>query len=139
MRSDVHSSRTRCPRIEVDHMADSTQDRWLLPRRQTEYPAWDVLGEARLHGRREATFLTLAAIFLVTTASLVVLGASRVVDPSEVLASIAPDRALPIAMQIPLGVLPFALGSPALPLVGELYGRRRATVLAGIGLVAMLG
>ncbi|MGH2898564.1 MAG: hypothetical protein ACRDMZ_07805, partial [Solirubrobacteraceae bacterium] len=89
-------------------MADSTQDRWLLPRRQTEYPAWDVLGEARLHGRREATFLALAAIFLVTTASLVVLGASRVVDPSEVLASVAPDRAFPIAMQIPLGVLPFA-------------------------------
>jgi uncharacterized PurR-regulated membrane protein YhhQ (DUF165 family) len=120
-------------------MADSTQDRWLLPRRQTEYPAWDVLGEARLHGRREATFLALAAIFLVTTASLVVLGASRVVDPSEVLASVAPDRAFPIAMQIPLGVLPFALGCLALTLVGELYGRRRATVLAGIGLVAMLG
>jgi uncharacterized PurR-regulated membrane protein YhhQ (DUF165 family) len=120
-------------------MADSTQDRWLLPRRQTEYPAWDVLGEARLHGRREATFLALAAIFLVTTASLVVLGASRIVDPSEVLASVAPDRAFPIAMQIPFGVLPFALGCLALTLVGELYGRRRATVLAGIGLVAMLG
>ena len=120
-------------------MADSTQDRWLLPRRQTEYPAWDVLGEARLHGRREATFLALAAIFLVTTASLVVLGASRIVDPSEVLASVAPDRAFPIAMQIPFGVLPFALGCLALTLVGELYGRRRATVIAGIGLVAMLG
>jgi uncharacterized PurR-regulated membrane protein YhhQ (DUF165 family) len=120
-------------------MADSTQDRWLLPRRQTEYPAWDVLGEARLHGRREATFLALAAIFLVTTASLAVLGASRIVDPSEVLASVAPDRAFPIAMQIPFGVLPFALGCLALTLVGELYGRRRATVLAVIGLVSMLG
>ena len=120
-------------------MADSTQDRWLLPRRQTEYPAWDVLGEARLHGRREATFLTLAAIFLVTIASLAVLGTSRIVDPSELLASVAPDRAFPIAMQIPFGVLPFALGCLALTLVGELYGRRRATVLAGIGLVAMLG
>ena len=41
--------------------------------------------------------------------------------------------------QIPFGVLPFALGCLALTLVGELYGRRRATVLAGIGLVAMLG
>jgi uncharacterized PurR-regulated membrane protein YhhQ (DUF165 family) len=119
-------------------MADSIHDRWLLPRRQTEYPAWDVIGEARLHGRREATFLALAAIFLVTTASLAVLGTSRIVDPSDALASVAPDRAFPIAMQIPFGVLPFALGCLALTLVAELYGRRRATVLAGIGLVAML-
>lgn len=119
-------------------MADSTQDRWLLPRRQTEYPAWDVIGEARLHGRREATFLALAAIFLVTTAALAVLGTSRIVDPSDVLAAVAPDRAFPIAMQVPFGVLPLALGCLALTLVAELYGRRRATVLAGIGLVAML-
>lgn len=119
-------------------MDDSDQDRWLLPRHQTEYPAWDVISEERLHGRREATFLVLAAIFLVAAAALVVLGASRIVDPSTVLAGVAPDREFPIEMQIPFGVLPFALGCLALTLVCELYGRRRAAVLAGIGLMAML-
>src|SRR5262245_25101261 len=117
-------------------MAEPYRDRWLLPRRQTEYPAWDVLAEARVHGRREATFLVLAAIFLVTAASLVVIGASRVIDPSALLAEIAPDRELPFAIQVPLGVLPFALGCLALTLVCELYGRRRAAVLVGIGLIA---
>jgi uncharacterized PurR-regulated membrane protein YhhQ (DUF165 family) len=119
-------------------MDDSDQDRWLLPRRQTEYPAWDVISEERLHGRREATFLTLATIFLMASSLLVVLGASRIVDPSAVLAQVVPDLAFPIEMQIPFGVLPFALGCVALTLVCELYGRRRAAVLAGIGLVAML-
>jgi uncharacterized PurR-regulated membrane protein YhhQ (DUF165 family) len=117
---------------------DSHQDRWLLPRRQTEFPAWEVIAEERLHGRREATFLVLAAIFLVTAASLVVLGTSRIIDPSTVLAQVAPNVELPIAMQVPFGVLPFALGGLALTLVCELYGRRRAAVLAGIGLLALV-
>jgi len=112
------------------------QDRWLSPRRQTEYPAWDLVAEDKLHGRREATFLVLAASFLVTTAVVVVLGTSRTVDPAPVLAAALPDLALPIAMQIPFGVVPFALGVVALALVCELYGRRRAAALVATGLVA---
>lgn len=119
-------------------MADSHRDRWLHPRQQTEYPALGRVAEHRLHGRREATFLVLAAVFLVTVASLIVLGTSRTIDPSSVLAVFRPDLALPIAMRIPLGVLPFALGCMALTLVCELYGRRRAAALVGSGLIAAL-
>src|SRR5829696_3922156 len=43
---------------------NSYDDRWLLPRRQTDYPSWDQLPEATVHGRREATYLVLAATFL---------------------------------------------------------------------------
>jgi uncharacterized PurR-regulated membrane protein YhhQ (DUF165 family) len=123
----------------ISYMSSSTPDRWLLPRRQTEYPTRELVAEEKLHGRREATFLVLAAVFLVTAAALVVLGTSRIVDPSVLLAELLPDRELPIAMQIPFGVLPFALGALALTLVCELYGRRRAMALFGIGLIATLG
>jgi uncharacterized PurR-regulated membrane protein YhhQ (DUF165 family) len=122
----------------ISYMSSSTPDRWLLPRRQTEYPTRELVAEEKLHGRREATFLVLAAVFLVTAAALVVLGTSRIVDPSALLAELLPDRELPIATQIPFGVLPFALGALALTLVCELYGRRRAMALFGIGLVATL-
>src|SRR6185503_11825115 len=122
----------------ISYMSSSNPDRWLLPRRQTEYPSRELVAEEKLHGRREATFLVLAAVFLVTAAALVVLGTTRVIDPSVVLAEVLPDRELPIAMQIPFGVLPFALGALALTLVCELYGRRRAFALVGIGLAAVL-
>lgn len=119
-------------------MSSSNPDRWLLPRRQTEYPTRELVAEEKLHGRREATFLVLAAVFLVTAAALVVLGTSRILDPSSLFAELVPDRELTIAMQIPFGVLPFALGALALTLVCELYGRRRAMALLGIGLGATL-
>jgi uncharacterized PurR-regulated membrane protein YhhQ (DUF165 family) len=115
------------------------QDRWLLPRNQAEYPGRDLVAEETLHGRREATFLVLGAVFLVTTAALVVLGTSRVIDPSVILAALTPDVALPFAMLIPFGVIPFALGGLALTLVGELYGRRRAGALVAVGLLATIG
>ena len=41
-------------------------------------------------------------------------------------------------MLLPLGVTPFALGLFAVTLTCELYGRRRATVLVWVGLVASL-
>jgi uncharacterized PurR-regulated membrane protein YhhQ (DUF165 family) len=119
-------------------MSTSHEDRWLLPRQQAEYPAWDFLPEETLHGRREATFLVLGAAFLVTTTSLVVLGTSRVIDPTPTLAALLPDLALPFAMQIPFGVLPFALGGLALSLVCELYSRRRAAALVVTGLLACI-
>jgi uncharacterized PurR-regulated membrane protein YhhQ (DUF165 family) len=118
----------------------SHDDRWLLPRRQTEYPARDLLPEEMLHGRREATFLTLAAIFLVTTAALLVLGTSRIIeiDPSVLLARIAPGVELRFALLLPLGVIPFSASFIASALVCELLGRRRANVLVWIGLLASM-
>jgi uncharacterized PurR-regulated membrane protein YhhQ (DUF165 family) len=119
-------------------MTNSSTDRWLLPRRQTEYPGRDVVPEARLHGRREATFLVLAALFLVATSALVVLGTSRVVDVSALVASLGLDVELPLAMLVPLGVVPFAVSFVASALVCQLFGRRRAAVLVGVGLFASL-
>jgi uncharacterized PurR-regulated membrane protein YhhQ (DUF165 family) len=116
-------------------MSTLHEDRWLLPRHQAEYPSWRLVAEETLHGRREATFLVLAAVFLLTTTLLIVLGTSRVLDPSPVLAEALPDIELPIAMRIPFGVLPFAPGGLALVLICELYGRRRAGALVGIGLL----
>ena len=119
-------------------MPTSHEDRWLLPRRQTEYPARELVAEETLHGRREATFLVLAAVFVVATTALVVLGTSRILDPAPLLAAAVPDVELPIAVQIPFGVLPFALGGLALALVCELYRRRRAAALVAIGVIVSL-
>jgi len=112
------------------------EDRWLLPGRQ--YPSWDPVPEDRLHARREATFLLLAAGFLVTIATLAVFGTSRTIDPAPLVAAALPELALPVAMRIPFGVLPFAFGGLALTLVCELYGSRRAAALVATGLVAGL-
>src|SRR5262245_25949257 len=101
----------------------SGRDRWLLPRQQTEYPARALLPEALLHGRREATFLVLAALFFVATTALITLGMTREVDLSALLASISPSIEVPTALLVPLGALPFALALIANALVCELLGR----------------
>jgi uncharacterized PurR-regulated membrane protein YhhQ (DUF165 family) len=116
---------------------NSCDDRWLLPRRQTEYPARDRLPEETLHGRREATFLALAATFLVATAALIVLGTSRVVDVPALLARNGAGE-LPVALLVPLGAVPFAASFVASALACELFGRRRASALVWAGLVASL-
>jgi len=116
----------------------STNSHWLLPRQQTEYPARDLLPEATLHGRREATFLVLAALFFVATTALFTLGTSRVIDVSALIASVAPGLDLPTEVLVPLGALPFALSLVASALVCELFGRRRASALVSAGLVAAL-
>jgi uncharacterized PurR-regulated membrane protein YhhQ (DUF165 family) len=115
-------------------MPTQPQDRWLLPRQQTDYPTRDFLPEATLHGRREATYLVLAAMFLVTTATLIVFEPSRMIDVAKLLPAIE----LPTAMVIPVGVIPFALSFVAITLVFELYGRRRATAVVWVGLFASL-
>lgn len=112
----------------------SSDDRWLLPRHQTEYPGRDLLHEATLHGRREATFLALAAIFLVATTALLVLGTSRVIDLGALIAVVAPELELPTALVVPLGAIAFAPSFIAAALVCELFGRRRAGALVSIGL-----
>jgi uncharacterized PurR-regulated membrane protein YhhQ (DUF165 family) len=119
-------------------MSSLPPDRWLSPRRQTEYPTRDLVAEETLHGRREATFLVLAAIVLVTTSFATVLGTGRMIALSPVLAAIVPDLDVPLALQLPFGVLPFALGALAVALVCELYGRRRAVALVAVSVVATL-
>ncbi|HEU4615163.1 MAG TPA: VUT family protein [Kofleriaceae bacterium] len=117
-------------------MSTNSEDRWLLPRRQTEYPARDLLPEAQLHGRRELTFLSLAALHLVAITAFMVFGASRAIDVSGVVARVAPGYAAPVALVVPLGVLPFAASFIASALTCELFGRRRASALVWVGHVA---
>jgi uncharacterized PurR-regulated membrane protein YhhQ (DUF165 family) len=119
-------------------MTYSNQDRWLLPRRQTEYPGRDLLPEETLHGRREGTFLVLAAMFFIATAALLLLGTSRMIDASALLARFVPSVHLPIALLVPLAVIPFALSFVASAMTYDLFGRRRATLLLWIGLLASL-
>lgn len=98
----------------------------------------DLVAEATLHGRRETTYLVLAAMVFVAMASLILFEPSRVIDVSAVF----PDLHLPIAALVPVGVLPFALSFVAIILICELYGSRRATALVWVGLlatVALLG
>jgi uncharacterized PurR-regulated membrane protein YhhQ (DUF165 family) len=142
----------RCCGIEENSEPMSTNspdDRWLLPRRQTEYPARDVLPEATVHGRREATFLALAALFLVTTATLIVLGTSRVIDANALVAGVlrafdgsnadaSTSGVLPVALLAPLGALPFAVSFVASSIACELFGRRRVGALVWTGLFASL-
>jgi uncharacterized PurR-regulated membrane protein YhhQ (DUF165 family) len=111
-------------------------DRWLLPRQQTEYPARDLIGEATIHARRETTFLALASIFLVTTTAMALLGASRVLDVNALAASLAPDLDLGTRLALPFGMLPAAFGFLAVQLACELYGPRRASSLVWAGMFA---
>src|SRR5262245_37301649 len=112
-------------------MSAPDADRWLLPRQQTEYPTRDLLPEAKLHGRREATFLVLATVFIASLAALVT-SPARELDLSVVL----PDVDLPVSMRVAIGVIPAALGFAAVALVCELFGRRRAAALVGAGALA---
>jgi hypothetical protein len=116
----------------------SNHDRWLLPRHQTEYPGRDLLPEATLHARREGTFLVLTAMFFVATAALILLGTSRMIDASALLARIAPSLHVPIALVVPLAVIPFAVSFIASAMTFDLFGGRRATRLMLIGLIASL-
>lgn len=119
-------------------MSTHSFDRWLLPRHQTEYPGRDVLHEATLHGRREATFLALAAIFLVATSAMIVLGTSRVIDLGVLIGLHAPSIEVPTALLLPLGVIAFAPSFIAGALVCELFGRRRASALVSVGFAASI-
>jgi uncharacterized PurR-regulated membrane protein YhhQ (DUF165 family) len=113
---------------------NALEDPWLLPTHQDDYPTLEVLPESRLHGRREGTFLALVALFLAATITLPLIGTSRVID----LALLVPELELPVALHFPLGIIAVPLGFLAINLVGELYGRRRATALVWIGLAVTL-
>jgi uncharacterized PurR-regulated membrane protein YhhQ (DUF165 family) len=110
----------------------STEARWLLPRQQTEYPTKDLVSEAVLHGRREATFLVLTTLVILAIASLLAFGI--LIDPGT-------WWQLPIELRIPLGALPGPLGLAALMLACDLYGRRATTLVwaAMLAAAAMAG
>lgn len=119
-------------------LATNSRERWLLPRSQTEYPARPVLDEATIHGRREMTFLVLAAMFLLGTCALIAFGTSRVVDLSSLLAGFGLELDLAFALLLPLGAIAFAATFIAIALASHLLGRRRAIALLWVGLAACL-
>lgn len=109
------------------------RDRWLLPRRQTEYPTWDLISEEQLHARREATFLAFASIAVAVITASVLLGAAAAIDLSALLE--APLDA-PVTLVVPAGLVPAALALVPIMLACELYGRRRASALVWAGMFA---
>jgi uncharacterized PurR-regulated membrane protein YhhQ (DUF165 family) len=119
-------------------MSATSQDRWLLPRRQTEYPARDLVSEATLHARRETTFLVLGTMCLVAIAAMLLSGTARIIDVGATIEGVFPDVALPTALYLPLGVVPGVLSVIAVMLACELYGRRRAGGLVWAGVIAAL-
>ncbi|MGE0872427.1 MAG: VUT family protein [Kofleriaceae bacterium] len=114
-------------------------DPWLAPTRQREFPLRDVLAVERLHGRREASFLLLATLFVGATVAMVMLGAGRVLDLGGVVARFAPSLELPIPLEVPVGALAFPMTLFAAALVRELYGSRRSTMLVIAGAIAVVG
>ena len=120
----------------------STSDRWLLPSRQREFPLREVLSPARLHGRREGTFLVLAGTFLIVTAAMIVLQAGgQAAGMIDVTSSIAAwtGQELPEAMLLPIGVLAFPLSFVMVALICDRYGVRRARALVMFGGFASFG
>ena len=113
----------------------SANDRWLLPRQQTELPSRALLPETVVHRRREGTFLVLTAMVFVSMTAMLLLGASRAVDLAVIVGRIAPDVVLPKPMLLPIGALPFAVSLIALGLAVELFGRRRASTLLFVSAV----
>jgi uncharacterized PurR-regulated membrane protein YhhQ (DUF165 family) len=113
------------------------EDRWLLPSRQTEIPGRDLLAATSLHGRREGTFMVLAALFLIATVGLPLWFASQtVVDLRELpldLSSVGLS-----STELSVGVLLFPLAVIVGQLVCELYGSRRAGMLVLVGTIASL-
>ena len=80
--------------------------------------------DAKLHERRERVFLLLAGIFLAAMAMLNIIGITRFVHIG------------PLALAV--GVLPYPLTFLCTDLIGELYGRRRATFVVWVGLLVNL-
>lgn len=117
-------------------MSTSSHDRWLLPRRQTEFPLRDLLPEETLHARREATFLVLAMLAVLPAAVLVLVGARQVIDVSALLTRVGIES--PAALRLPLGVVPFAVSLVAVALARDLFGARRAAALVWAGTASVI-
>jgi hypothetical protein len=114
-----------------------TSDTWMLPNRQRELPFRETLSAARLHRRREATFLALAGMFLVATAAMFLLPASAI-DLAATLEQWT-GVAIAIDLELVLGVLALPVTLGMLVLVRELFGPARARALIVVGTIAALG
>lgn len=116
---------------------ESHDDPWLSPNRQAEFPTRSVLSAVKLHRRREKTFLVLAALVMLSTVALPLLGTGLLLDVNYMIDSAVPGLALPSA-ELAFGVLVMPLGMFAVSLVAELYGRRRAYAMAFVGFLTSL-
>jgi uncharacterized PurR-regulated membrane protein YhhQ (DUF165 family) len=88
-----------------------------------EVPPDDCV-DSGLHERRERVFLVLAAVFVGAMAMLNVIGITRFVHIG------------PLALAV--GVLPYPLTFLCTDVIGELYGRRRASWVVLVGLLINL-
>jgi uncharacterized integral membrane protein (TIGR00697 family) len=82
-----------------------------------------------LYARRERVFLILAGVFLGSMTMLNILGVSRFIDLSFTVFG------LQIPMTLAVGVLPYPVTFLCTDFIGELYGRRRATLVVWVGLL----
>ena len=82
-----------------------------------------------LYARRERVFLVLAGLFLGSMTMLNILGVSRFVDLSFTVL----DFRIPVVVAV--GVLPYPVTFLCTDFIGELYGRRRATLVVWVGLL----
>lgn len=102
-----------------------------LPSQQHDWPGLPRLSEARLHRRREGTFLVLAGLFLGTLAMLNILGITRFIDLSFTIPLIGVTVPMPLAV----GALPYPITFLCTDFISELYGRRRAAAVVWVGLL----
>ena len=82
-----------------------------------------------LHARRERVFLVLAGLFLGSMTMLNILGVSRFLDASFTWFGVE------IPLVLAVGVLPYPITFLCTDFISELYGRRRANWVVGVGLL----
>lgn len=87
---------------------------------------------SELHARRERVYMILAGLFISSMTMLNILGVSRFIDLSF---SIGP---LFIPMTLPVGVLPYPLTFLCTDFISEIYGKKRANTLVGVGFLVNL-
>ena len=105
-----------------------------LPSEQWGYDDLPELSEFQLHQRREGLFLLLAGLFLGTLAMLNILGITRFIDLSFTI----PGLDVTVPMTLAVGVLPYPITFLCTDFISELYGRRRANQVVGVGFVLNL-
>ncbi|MCE2437266.1 MAG: VUT family protein, partial [Pseudomonadales bacterium] len=92
----------------------------------------DPTPDAKFALRRQRTFLFLSGIFLGTLTMLNLLGISRFLDASFEIFGVT----VPIVLAV--GVLPYPITFLCTDLIGELFGRKRASDLVLMGLILNL-
>ena len=112
----------------------------LLPSVQHRYEGLPELTEREVHWRREAVFLVLAGMFLATLAMLNILGITRFIA----LGSYTDGQGWSwgtfggLSFAVAVGVLPYPLTFLCTDFIGELYGRKRASLVVWVGLAVNL-